>query len=75
MNDEEFEKTIGRIAKFNPSNSDIYTVEMAQFVATFERVAMPPEFKVCLNCSILDWNSLIYTFELNSISFLFPVEH
>jgi len=45
MNDEDFEKTIARIAKFNPSNSDIYTVEMAQFVATFERVAMPPEFK------------------------------
>lgn len=45
MNEETFEKTIARIAKFNPSNSDVYTVEMAQFVATFERVAMPPEFK------------------------------
>lgn len=45
MNDEAFEKTIANIAKLNPSNSDIYTIEMAQFVATFERVAMTPEFK------------------------------
>jgi len=33
------------VALHNPANSDIYTVEMAQFVATFERVAMPKEFK------------------------------
>jgi len=45
MKDGLFEKTIAKLAKLNPSNSDIYTVEMAQFVATFERVAMPPEFK------------------------------
>lgn len=45
MKDPEFLQQIGHIACFNPSNSDIYTVEMAQFVATFERVAMPPEFK------------------------------
>jgi len=36
---------LGRVALQNPSNSDIYTVEMAQFVATFERVAMPTDFK------------------------------
>lgn len=52
MNDPEFEKDIGRIAKFKPSNSDVYTVEMAQFVATFERVAMPPEFKVSISLTI-----------------------
>lgn len=45
MKDPEFLQQIGHIACFNPSNSDIYTVEMAQFVSTFERVAMPPEFK------------------------------
>lgn len=36
---------IGKVALYNPANSDIYTVQMAQFVATFHRVAMPPEFK------------------------------
>ena len=46
MNDETFDKTMLKLAKLNPSNSDIYTIEMAQFVSTFERVAMPPEFKV-----------------------------
>jgi len=29
---------------YNPANSDIYSVEFAQFVATFQRVALPPEF-------------------------------
>ena len=38
-------KEIGKVALHNPANSDIYTVEMAKFVATWERVAMPPEFK------------------------------
>ncbi len=45
MNDPEFIKKISRIAVQNPSNSDIYTIEMAQFVATFERVAMTDDFK------------------------------
>jgi len=46
LQDPKFLAEIGKIATYNPSNSDIYTVPMAQFVATFERVAMPPEFKV-----------------------------
>src|SRR5688572_5550350 len=45
MQEEKFLESLGRVALQNPSNSDIYTVEMAQFVATFERVAMPPDFK------------------------------
>jgi len=44
MEDPEFVEKIAFIARHKPSNSDIYTVEMAQFVATFERVAMPAEF-------------------------------
>jgi L-lysine 6-transaminase len=42
---KDFESTLAKVAAHNPANSDIYTVEMAKFVATFERVAMPPEFK------------------------------
>jgi L-lysine 6-transaminase len=45
MKDPKFLKTISKVALHNPANSDVYTVEMAQFVATFERVAMPPQFK------------------------------
>src|SRR5205814_5869256 len=30
-----------RAALTNPTNSDVYTVEMAEFVATFERLAIP----------------------------------
>ncbi len=44
MQDEKFLKKIAHVAPQNPSNSDLYTVEMAQFIATFERVCMPEEF-------------------------------
>jgi len=44
-NDKKFLESIAKVALHNPANSDVYTVEMAQFVATFERVAMPPQFK------------------------------
>ncbi len=37
----EFIEEMGKVAIHNPSNSDLYTVEMAKFVATFHRVAMP----------------------------------
>jgi len=43
MSTPDFLKRIARVAVQNPSNSDVYSIEMAQFVATFERVAMPPE--------------------------------
>lgn len=45
MAEPAFLESISKVSLQNPSNSDVYTVEMAQFVATFERVAMPPEFK------------------------------
>ena len=41
MRDPDFMKRMGEIAIHNPSNSDIYTVPMAQFVETFARVGMP----------------------------------
>lgn len=37
----DFIEEMGKVAIHNPSNSDLYTVEMAKFVATFRRVAMP----------------------------------
>lgn len=45
LNNDAFKKEIGDIAIHNPANSDIYTKEMAEFVATFERVCMPEDFK------------------------------
>ncbi len=45
MNNEEFIKKIGRIALHKPSNSDIYTTEMAEFVDTFGEVAKPDYMK------------------------------
>ena len=44
LNNKKFKALLGNMAVHNPSNSDIYTVEMAKFVATFERVCMPKEF-------------------------------
>jgi len=45
MMDPAFIKKIGEIAVNNPSNSDVYTVEMAEFVNTFSALAMPKHFK------------------------------
>ncbi len=41
LNDEEFKKNLMLAALTNPSNSDIYTEQYAQFVDTFARVGMP----------------------------------
>lgn len=41
----EFIQKIGRVALQKPSCSDIYTVEMAEFVETFFQVAVPSYFK------------------------------
>ena len=41
----EFIKKLGEVAVNKPTNSDLYTVEMAEFVDTFARIAMPREFK------------------------------
>jgi L-lysine 6-transaminase len=41
MKTPEFLEKLTRAASLKPSNSDVYTVEMAEFVATFERVGIP----------------------------------
>jgi L-lysine 6-transaminase len=41
MRTPEFTAKLQRAALHNPSNSDVYTVEMAEFVETFARHAMP----------------------------------
>jgi L-lysine 6-transaminase len=41
VNDEEFRKNLMMAALTNPSNSDIYTTQYAQFVDTFDRVGIP----------------------------------
>ena len=48
MKDPEFQKTLLRVALVKPALSDVYSVEYAQFVETFGRIAMPalPEPRV-----------------------------
>ncbi len=41
LGDEEFKKNLMLAALTNPSNSDIYTTQYAQFVNTFSRVGIP----------------------------------
>ncbi len=41
VNDETFKKNLMLAALTNPSNSDIYTTQYAQFVETFDRVGIP----------------------------------
>jgi L-lysine 6-transaminase len=41
----EFVNKLGRVGVHKPSNSDIYTVEFAEFVDTFSRLAMPSFMK------------------------------
>jgi L-lysine 6-transaminase len=41
LRDPEFREKMADIATINPSNSEVYTVEMAEFVDTFRRVAAP----------------------------------
>lgn len=43
--DPDFLARLTRAALVNPTNSDIYTTEMAEFVDTFGRVAMPKSMK------------------------------
>jgi len=44
MTNPEFIKKMGEVAINNPTNSDIYTVEMAEFVNTFSKHAVPKHF-------------------------------
>jgi L-lysine 6-transaminase len=41
LNDEEFKKNLMLAALTNPSNSDIYTTQYAQFVEIFDRIGIP----------------------------------
>jgi L-lysine 6-transaminase len=41
LHEKSFYRRIGEMAITKPSNSDLYTVEMAEFVETFARVAVP----------------------------------
>jgi len=41
---DEFKAKLARTAVNKPTNSDVYSVEMAEFVNTFGRVAVPEEF-------------------------------
>lgn len=41
VNDESFKKNLLLAAMANPSNSDVYTQQYAQFVETFSRVGIP----------------------------------
>jgi len=45
MFDPEFLKKLQRAALNKPTNSDVYTVEMAEFVDTLSRIATPPYMK------------------------------
>jgi L-lysine 6-transaminase len=45
LKDPDFLAKLTRAALVNPTNSDIYTTEMAEFVDTFGRVAMGDSFK------------------------------
>ena len=44
LNEPAFEQELLRAAKCNPSNSDLYTAEMATFVETFAKHATPEGF-------------------------------
>ena len=43
MHELAFRERLASVAIHNPSNSDVYTIEMAQFVETFDRVGIPEE--------------------------------
>jgi len=45
MKDPEFLEVLHRVAQLKPALSDIYSVEYAQFVETFARLAVPPHLK------------------------------
>lgn len=45
LTETEFIRKLGEVAVNKPANSDLYTVEMAEFVDTFTRVAVPEYMK------------------------------
>ncbi len=45
LDNPEFINKIGQVAVNNPTNSDVYTLEMAEFVDAFSKYAVPEHFK------------------------------
>ncbi|PIQ29180.1 L-lysine 6-transaminase [bacterium (Candidatus Blackallbacteria) CG17_big_fil_post_rev_8_21_14_2_50_48_46] len=45
MKDAAYQEKLLKVAQIKPSNSDIYTLEMAEFIETFGRLAGDDEFK------------------------------
>lgn len=45
LTSDEARKALGRAAIHKPSNSDVYTTDMADFVKTFREIAMPKSFR------------------------------
>jgi L-lysine 6-transaminase len=45
MKDPEFLRVLHRVAQLKPSLADVYSVEYAQFVEVFARLAAPPHFR------------------------------
>jgi L-lysine 6-transaminase len=45
LTSSDFTKIIGEVAINKPTNSDVYTIEMAEFVESFAKYAMPNYFK------------------------------
>src|SRR5215212_8242995 len=43
LRDPDFREKMADIATINPSNSEVYTVEMAEFVDTFAHLAAPAD--------------------------------
>ena len=41
LKDPAFREKLADVASINPANSDVYTVEMAEFIETFTRIAVP----------------------------------
>jgi L-lysine 6-transaminase len=44
LHDPEFEEKLLRVARTKPANPDAFTVELAEFVETFARIAKPDNF-------------------------------
>lgn len=55
LSEKQFERELLKVAKIKPSNSDIWSVEMAQFLQTFIRVAIPKSYK---NLFLIDGGAL-----------------
>lgn len=45
LNNSNFEKKILKVAKTNPSNSDVLTLEYVEFLNVFKELAVPTDFK------------------------------